>query len=101
MKCRDFSVLLKCIIFAIKLFFSVYPFWRQGITKFEQLVFMCFGLLYISLINYMIQTPLLFIFIYFFFVSSSLRNMKIRNEFIKRISITKQKLNAILFYVEK
>ena len=67
MKCRDFSVLLKCIIFAIKLFFSVYPFWRQGITKFEQLVFMCFGLLYISLINYMIQTPLLFIFIYFFF----------------------------------
>ena len=38
LKCKDFSVSLKCIIAAIKLLFSVYPFWRQMITKLEQLV---------------------------------------------------------------
>ena len=38
LKCKDFSVSLKCIIVAIKLLFSVYPFWRQMITKLEHLL---------------------------------------------------------------
>ena len=41
--------------------------------------------------NDMIKTP-------FFFVSSYLNNIKIRNEFIERISIIKQKLIVILFW---
>ena len=40
-------------------------------------------------INDMIKTAVLF-------VSHSLKNIKIRNEFIKRISIIKQKLSVIL-----
>ena len=61
------------------------------ITKFELLVFIYFFPFVNIFTNAIIKTPM-------FSVSPSLKNIKIRNEFIKRISITKQKLTAILFW---
>ena len=63
------------------------------ITTSEQLVFSVFFPFVNIFTNDMIKST-------FFFATSSLKNIKIRNEFIKRISISiiKQKLVVILFW---
>ena len=58
--------------------------------KFEQLVFYVFFSFLNIFTNDMIKAT-------FFFVGASLKNIKIRNEFMKRISIITQKL-AVSFY---